>query len=189
MAEVLKLNAAYFPIGIISWQDAMTLICGEKADIIETYDDRYLHTYKEAFNMPAVIRLKHFISPGKDLKFYKPFTRKNVYDRDKGACQYCGTKISLAKMTYDHIVPKGQGGLTIWQNIVCACLKCNSKKNCRTPVEAGMKLLSKPHAPIIADDYHKGMMYRLRAIPKILNNKKWASYIYFNVELDQDKIC
>ena len=191
MSDVLKLSASYLPLGIISFKDAMTLlnrgvVAGDKAEIIETYDDKYLNTFKGAIEAPCVIRLKHFIAPSKDMIFYKPFTRKNVYIRDGGKCQYCGCALTLKSLTFDHVTPRSQGGLTCWQNIVSACLKCNTKKNNRTPHQAGMKLLQKPYAPIVADSYAKGMIQRLKHVPNILSNKKWAQYIYFNVELEQD---
>jgi len=187
----LKLTASYLPIEIISVKKAMTLLHrkdGETAEILEIYDDKYFNTFKGAIEAPCVVRLKHFIAPAKDLVFYKPFTRKNVFIRDGGKCQYCGKTVTLRSMTYDHVIPKSQKGLTCWQNIVCACLKCNTKKNNRSPEEAGMKVLQKPYAPMIADSYAKGMMNRIKHIPSILSNKKWAQYIYFNVELEQDKI-
>ena len=32
-------------------------------------------------------------------------------------------------------------------NVVTACIKCNSRKGCRTPEEAGMSLLYLPYTP------------------------------------------
>ena len=37
--------------------------------------------------------------------------------------------------------------MSTWQNMVCACLKCNVKKGGRTPREARMKLVSRPVRP------------------------------------------
>jgi len=159
--EVLKLNASYMPLEII--------------------------TFKEAFNAPCVIRLLHFIAPNKDMRFYKPFTRKNVYERDIGTCCYCGTHVSLSKFTYDHVVPRAQGGYTNWLNIVTCCLKCNSRKANRTPVEANMKLIRRPFAPLIADNFNRGMINRLKNIPKIMNNQKWRDYIYWDLPLQEEK--
>lgn len=188
MSQVLKLNAAYMPLELISFQDAFRLIHKGVAEIVEVYEDRHFNTFKEAFAAPCIIRLLHFIAPKKDMKFYKPFTRKNVYDRDHGICCYCDKPVSLSKFTYDHVIPKSKGGLTNWNNIVTCCLKCNSKKSDHTLAECGMKLLKKPLPPMIADNFNKGMMMRLKNIPKILNNKKWADYLYWNVPLEEDKV-
>jgi 5-methylcytosine-specific restriction endonuclease McrA len=72
-------------------------------------------------------------------------TRKNVLLRDNNQCQYCGT--SRGPMTVDHIIPKTMGGTDSWENLVCACPRCNNKKGNRTPEQAGMKLPRKPSRP------------------------------------------
>jgi hypothetical protein len=82
--EVLVLNAAYMPLSIISWQDAICLYYTQKAEILESYEDKMLHSWKSCINMPAVIRLYEFIKPHKNIKFFEPFTRKNIYLRDGG---------------------------------------------------------------------------------------------------------
>lgn len=208
--DTLVLNCAYMPINIVSWQEAVCLWVSNKAEIISSYEDRLLNTgytyvkrlekewkhrydenlenWQTAMNMPSVIRLYEFVRPKKNLKFYKPFTRANLLERDGKKCQYCGHTLTLSKMTFDHVIPKCQGGLTRWENIVCSCLKCNSKKGGKTPSEAGMKLISKPYAPKIADSFDEGMISKLKTVPKLIKNKHWREFIYFNVEIDEDKI-
>lgn len=47
----------------------------------------------------------------------------------RGACSYCGAKQSRRlKLTRDHLVPVSAGGVTIKQNIIPACGRCNSSK-------------------------------------------------------------
>ena len=48
----------------------------------------------------------------------------------------------------DHVVPRAQGGTTRWDNIVVACIPCNSKKADRTPAQAKMPLAHKPIFPV-----------------------------------------
>jgi len=210
--EVLKLNKSYMPVDIIDWKEAITLWSANKAEIISTYEDRLLHTgnrftkpdfgaaerfmratydqklesWKMALEMPAVIRLFDFVAPKKQIKFFESFTRHNVYKRDGGRCMYCGCEVSLNKFTFDHIIPKSCNGHTNWNNIVCCCLRCNSKKDNRTPEEAGMRLIKRPFAPIIADNFNSGVINRMRGLSKILSNKKWQDWIYWNVELEQN---
>ncbi|MFW6281216.1 MAG: HNH endonuclease [bacterium] len=62
-------------------------------------------------------------------------------------CQYCSNEKGSKDLNIDHIIPKSKGGKNTWENLVCACIKCNSKKGARTPKEAGMKLISKPKKP------------------------------------------
>lgn len=192
--QVLKLNKAYMPLEIISWKDAITDWLNGKVEIIEEYEDKIIHkkydkcldTFSEIIKMPAVVRLLHFVKPNKNIKFFQSFTRKNVYDRDKGKCQYCGRKISLKEMTYDHVHPQSKGGQACWTNIVCCCLECNSKKGDKLLHEVGIKILNKPIAPAIADSYQSGMIAKLKKIKNITNNKKWSTYLYWNVELNKD---
>jgi len=45
----------------------------------------------------------------------------------------------------DH--PRSRGGITSWENIVCACVGCNVRKGGRTPHEARMQLIRQPVKP------------------------------------------
>lgn len=64
-----------------------------------------------------------------------------IWRRDNFTCQYCGIKDDLS---IDHIFRESKGGKLIDENLVTSCRKCNSKKNNRTPEEAGMKLITDP---------------------------------------------
>jgi 5-methylcytosine-specific restriction endonuclease McrA len=65
--------------------------------------------------------------------------------RDHRTCQYCGR--SEPHMTIDHVTPRSRGGSDTWENLVCACPSCNSRKGDRTPERAGMRLLRVPRKP------------------------------------------
>jgi 5-methylcytosine-specific restriction endonuclease McrA len=187
--HVLKLNAAYMPLEIIGWKKAISLVVRGRAEILEKYDEK-LDTFKGAYQYPSIIRLLYFVAPKKDMIFAKPFTRKNILERDLGRCCFCDKVLSLNKMTYDHVIPKCEpyNGKTCFTNIVSCCLSCNSKKKNRLPEEAGMKLLRKPYIPIISDNFIKYKKESLKTFAKlILSNKQWLNYIYWNIELDQDK--
>ena len=75
------------------------------------------------------------------------FNRKNLFARDGNRCQYCGKKFSTTEFSLDHLVPRSRGGRATWDNIVCACLRCNVRKGGRTPREAGMRLVRDPVEP------------------------------------------
>jgi hypothetical protein len=60
---------------------------------------------------------------------------------------YCGEPKKMLELNYDHVVPRDQGGRTVWENIVASCYKCNERKRNRTPEQAGMKLLRRPYKP------------------------------------------
>lgn len=60
-----------------------------------------------------------------------------VYARDGWTCRYCGAADLLS---IDHVIPRCQGGDDSTDNLVVACRPCNSRKNGRTPQQAGMVL-------------------------------------------------
>jgi 5-methylcytosine-specific restriction endonuclease McrA len=143
MERVLKLNQSYEPIGIINWQEAIKLIFLGKAEVVKEYDKK-LHSAKNVFNMPAVVRLYNsFRRPKQRIKF----NRKNVIMRDKRRCQYCGRKFESSELTYDHVIPRSRGGKTEFENIVTCCIPCNAKKGDKLLHEIGFKLHKKPVKP------------------------------------------
>lgn len=144
MGQVLVLDQSYQPLERIDWKKAICLIFKEKVEVIEAYADKVIRSAYETVQMPAVVR---FVKAVKKRKKSVKFSRQNLYLRDKGMCQYCGTKIALSISTYEHVVPKCQGGKTTWENIVTSCKPCNQTKGGRTPEQAGMRLITKPVRP------------------------------------------
>jgi 5-methylcytosine-specific restriction endonuclease McrA len=65
--------------------------------------------------------------------------RERVLYTDGYQCVYCGTSY-LQELAIDHRVPQVDGGETIESNLLTACRFCNSRKNGRTPEDAGMPL-------------------------------------------------
>ncbi len=132
--RALILDATYRPLGLISWKKAVALIWLDKADVLEEYNE-IIRSPSLEMKIPAVIRLTTYIRTREpSLKFSK----RNLYTRDKGECQYCKKHISYDSSTYDHVLPRAKGGQTTWNNIVIACAKCNEYKDDRTPSQAGM---------------------------------------------------
>jgi 5-methylcytosine-specific restriction endonuclease McrA len=76
-----------------------------------------------------------------------PFSRANIYLRDRYQCQYCAQRFSASELTFDHVVPASKGGRKDWQNIVTCCIQCNRKKGGKTPDQAGLKLIRLPNRP------------------------------------------
>ena len=139
--KVLILNQNYEPLAISTVKRAVVLLYTQKVEMVERYESE-IHSISLSMPCPSVIRLHSYI--------YKPYrdvalNRKNIMKRDNHTCQYCGK--NSRPMTIDHIIPKSFGGKDTWENLVCACTKCNAKKGNRTPEMAGMKLLRKPKKP------------------------------------------
>ena len=145
--DTLALSHAYIPLEPISWQDAISNVLAGRAEVLETYADRTIHTISEIFPMPSVIRFFSKSMAGLFRKRAVKFNRKNVWLRDKGHCQYCNTKVTLSEFTYDHVHPLSQGGKTTWDNIVVCCIECNQRKANRTPIQAKMRLITQPAQP------------------------------------------
>ncbi|MGQ9631304.1 MAG: HNH endonuclease [bacterium] len=142
MDSVLLLNVTYEPLQICSMRRALKLIFKNKAEVIEINDTKTINTISMQIQIPAVIRLLYYIKrPYSEVRFSK----RNIMHRDGHTCQYCGA--SGVPLTVDHIIPRSRGGKNIWENVVCACIKCNNKKGDRTPWEVGMKLIRKPYKP------------------------------------------
>ncbi|MFH2035770.1 MAG: HNH endonuclease [Candidatus Zixiibacteriota bacterium] len=140
--NVLVLNQNYEPLSVCSARRAFVLLFMGKAEMVEPYDGIKIRTVMSSYPLPSVVRLDRYIkSPQKKILL----TRRNIIIRDNRTCAYCGT--DKGAMTVDHIIPKNQGGADTWENLVCACARCNNKKGDKTPLKAGMKLLRKPRRP------------------------------------------
>lgn len=57
--------------------------------------------------------------------------RIKVYERDSYKCRYCGKQLTRFTCTLDHLTPVIAGGTNALENLVTACLTCNSRKNQR----------------------------------------------------------
>lgn len=136
------LNQNYEPLTVCSARRAIVLMFQGKAEMIETADGLKIRTVSTAYPLPSVVRLGQYRRvPYKRIML----TRKNILTRDGHRCQYCGT--TRGPMTVDHVIPKTMGGGDTWENLACACSKCNNKKGDRTPDQAGMKLKRPPIRP------------------------------------------
>lgn len=154
-SKCLVLNADYTPLTIINWQRALVWSLKNQenknigVEIIDFYKDDYIVGVNKSFPIPSVVKTaKYFRINNQKVNF----SRKNLFVRDNFTCQYCGLKLEIRSLTYDHVVPKSlwkdkQGSPTTWTNIVTACVNCNRKKGNKTPQQAKMSLKSFPVAP------------------------------------------
>ncbi len=140
-APVLVLNLNYVPVNVCTVRRAIVLVTKGKAELLENHQG-YLHTVSQEIDAPSVIRLAYMVK--------RPFlprklSKKEIFLRDKFACQYCGKKVH--DLTLDHVIPRRQHGAHTWENVVTACNRCNLHKAGRTPAEAKMRLGKIPRAP------------------------------------------
>lgn len=167
--HVLILNRNYMPIRVTSVKRAFSLLYRNLAEVVHVEDDQYLsydfdswrevsiskhqfephrfdwvRTVHFSLAVPRIIRLLLYERlPVRNVRL----NRRNIFARDENHCQYCGKRFPTSDLSLDHVIPRSQGGRTLWENLVCCCLKCNVKKGGRTPEQAGMKLINKPVRP------------------------------------------
>lgn len=142
--RVLVLNLDHSPVAVVSAQKAIVLTLLEKATMLSTYELLQIRTISRSFEYPAVIRLNHY----KNIPYRGVMlNRANLFRRDNGECQYCG---SVKHLTIDHVLPRSKGGKTSWTNLVTACNRCNVNKGNKTPEEAGMPLKILPFKPTLS---------------------------------------
>ena len=140
-AAVLVLNQNYEPLNVCNARRAVVLLDVGKAELLVN-GRGMIHTTHVLFPAPSVIRLMYLI---RRPLFQRRLSRREVFIRDRYACQYCGRESHT--LTLDHIIPRYKGGLHSWENVVSACVPCNHRKAARTPIEADMRLLHEARAP------------------------------------------
>jgi len=161
-AQVLVLNKSWVAVHIASARRALALLYQGFARAVHPSDyslydfedwcelsqavdgGRYIHTVSFRVRVPEVILLKTFNG---FIRQEVRFSRRNIFERDKNTCQYCGRRMPRSEITIDHVVPRSRGGVDSWDNLVLACVECNVRKSNRTPEEAKMPLIRRPVKP------------------------------------------
>lgn len=180
MADTLVLDMNWKPVGFCSWQNAVKLVWEERAQIVrEDEAGRVLRSPSFSMGMPRVIVVRNAWSRRK--KQAVPFSRRNIAIRDNSECQYCGKVLQTAQYTMDHVVPRSQGGLSTWVNLVLACMRCNKYKAGCTPAQAGMKLLQVPAEPKHDDPKYNFKLHIRKMRPEW---KDWESWLYWHITLE-----
>lgn len=169
--KVLILDVSYQPVDVMSWQDAITLLLKGGVEVLEEYDDVTIRSERLSFSLPSVLRLLKKVSRRKSVQF----SRFNIFNRDNWTCQYCGKKKRSEDLNLDHVVPIAQGGIKSWENIVTACIPCNSRKAARTPEQAGLRLRKTPVKP------NWTPQLTIRITEK--DPESWRNWIYWHGEL------
>jgi hypothetical protein len=193
--KVLVLNRNFLPVHVTSVRRAFSLLYQGVAEAVDaeyrTFDfaswaalsaslnDDTIGLIGRVIRVPRVILLLTYDRiPRRQVRF----NRFNVYARDRNTCQYCGRRLPRTDLNLDHVVPRSQGGTSVWENIVCSCHGCNRRKGGRTPKEAGMKLTRAPKRP----DWTPFMLetFSLRRYREWLPFLSTVDVAYWNTELE-----
>ncbi len=175
----LVLNAdyqplSYFPLSLWGWQDSVKAMFLDRVAVVSFYD-REIRSPSFRLRLPSVVALKEYVQQS----HYPPFTRFNLFLRDRFACQYCGDKFRAEDLTFDHVVPRSRGGQTSWNNIVTACTRCNLQKGNKLPRESGMPPRTPPRRPTNYELQRAG-----RGFPPNYLHESWRDFLYWDTELE-----
>ena len=140
MARALVLNATYEPLAIVSARRPVVLVLDGKADLLHGTGEQW-RAERLCTAVPSVIRLRYFVRAPFERR--APLSRRAVFLRDGGACQYCGRRAE----SIDHVVPRSKGGPHAWENVVAACRRCNTTKRDRLLEDTTMRLRRRPSVP------------------------------------------
>lgn len=139
-SRALVLNATYEPIGVVPARRAVVLALSEKVDVLAESETR-MSSARLHLVVPSVVRLRYYVKV--PYQRTAPLSRRAVFARDHGSCQYCGK----AAESIDHVIPRSRGGTHTWENVVACCRRCNTLKSDRLLKDCPLALRSTPAAP------------------------------------------
>lgn len=171
----LFLNADYNPLSVtplstLTWKEAVKLIYTDQVEVLEYYDDWFVHSPSVTIQVPSVVVSKTYVRSSRSVKFNKT----NLCIRDEFTCQYCAKPFPKGQLTMDHVVPRMKGGKTTFTNIVMACVSCNTAKGHRDK----MKPRKDPVRPGMGE-----LIAKARRMPITIPNANWIPYIGWNPKL------
>ncbi|KIU48394.1 HNH endonuclease [Bradyrhizobium elkanii] len=171
----LVLNAdfqplCYFPLSLFGWEDTVRAVVRGTHVVVAEYD-QVIRSPSTVMRLPSVIALREYVRPQTRVAF----TRFNVFLRDRFRCQYCGEQQLRGELTFDHVVPRADGGQTSWSNIVAACSPCNARK-----ARFRQKPLRAPYEPTQHD-----LVAAQRLVPPNFLHESWQDFLYWDVELEK----
>jgi 5-methylcytosine-specific restriction endonuclease McrA len=199
-SKVLVLNKLFLAVRVISAKRAFTMLARDLAEVIHVENGAFVNynfeswaevsafarrfepdkhdwvrTVRLEIAVPRVIRLLGYDRlPQQSVKL----NRRNLFARDRNQCQYCGHHFPTSELSIDHVLPRSLGGGDSWENLVCACIRCNARKGGRTPEQARMKLVRRPIMP------KRNPLIALRlGQDKYASWKQFLDHAYWSVEL------
>ncbi|MEX2579512.1 MAG: HNH endonuclease [Verrucomicrobiales bacterium] len=187
-SQVLVLNRLWQPVHVCGVKRALGLLFLGHAQVVHideqqnffAYDaDSWMiesrtyagpdviHTVSRQFRVPAIIVLNRYDRlPRHETKF----CRQNIFERDKFTCQYCGRRFAPRDLNIDHVIPRDKGGQTSWENVVCSCINCNTRKGNKLPSQARMFPMTEPKQP-------RWRPFFGAAAPRRLGHASWRHFV------------
>lgn len=148
--RILRLNKVGLPVAWLSREQAATLYV--RGQIIWSLGEQQFrmlggvnHLGKQSYlDLAPIIACEGDPSV---MQATPSLSNRYLFRRDGHRCMYCGGRFTDAELTRDHIIPKVQGGVDHWNNVVASCRRCNHHKGGHTPEQVGMELLAVPFQP------------------------------------------
>jgi 5-methylcytosine-specific restriction endonuclease McrA len=159
-----------FPLSVIPAYKAFTRVLNGTSELVSNYDIKIKTNNPNAeYYWPSVIRS---LDPVHNVYRDTPsLTDEYLYYRDHAECQYCGCKLTVKDLTFEHVHPASKGGKTTWDNIVAACGECNSKKGDQLP-KGPWAPRQPPYTPTMWE------LIKLRKqYPIYLEDESWKNWI------------
>ncbi len=187
----LVLNRNWQPVAVATVARALVKVWNDAARVVNpsdyqlytwadwsslrpSHDEPFVQTSQLRLRVPEVVTLTTYDRVPANAV---PFSRRNIFKRDRFTCQYCGRQPGSEELTIDHVVPRSHQGSTSWENCVLACISCNKQKADRSPEQAKMRLRKQPMRP------RWNPLYGLHQM-RIDSWSRFVSEAYWNVELD-----
>ena len=187
----LVLNRNWQPVAVATVARALVKVWNDAARVVNpsdyqlytwadwsslrpSHDEPFIQTSQMRLRVPEVVTLTTYDRVPANAV---PFSRRNIFKRDRFTCQYCGRQPGSEELTIDHVVPRSHQGSTSWENCVLACISCNKQKADRSPEQAEMRLRKQPMRP------RWNPLYGLHQM-RIDSWSRFVSEAYWNVELD-----
>jgi 5-methylcytosine-specific restriction endonuclease McrA len=184
--RTLVLNAdgrplATWPLSLVSAQNAISAVWRDRTIVVDTWEGAFFRSPSTVVAVPKVMMLREYAPVAGEPKF----CRRSILLRDRYRCQYCGQAFAASDLTFDHVIPRAQGGRTKWTNIVSSCLGCNALKADRPANHSGrrgapgsLRPLKEPRAPTTAELLRAGLEF----LPSDLR-EDFGSWLYWNTAL------
>jgi 5-methylcytosine-specific restriction endonuclease McrA len=158
--QVLRTDLAGMPLEWVDYRQAVRLYCLEQvayacgSAVLRVRGGINARTQRR-----SVVEVHSIIATHGDrhsqvrlrADYVPPLNNRTLFQRDDYLCLYCGQRFHRSQLSRDHVQPLSRNGSDTWNNVVTACLRCNSHKAGRTPEEAQMQLLAVPFTPTHAE--------------------------------------
>jgi 5-methylcytosine-specific restriction endonuclease McrA len=150
---ILTLDQHGVPHRWVTWQQAVWYYAKHQVawevgrEAFTVYGGRSHAGTRSRITANSIIAIRGKALAIKGFNAVPPLNNRELFNRDRYMCAFCGVISTSYRLTCDHILPMSRGGRDTWMNVVTACRNCNQKKGSRTPEEAHMQLMYAPYVP------------------------------------------